>query len=626
MKLRNYQDRIAAVAAVHNTIVMLPTGSGKTLIAAEVIKKIGPPAVFFVPTCLLVEQQAAAIRDWTSLRVSEFMGGAKLDCNFDVLVTTPKAFEVAQARGGDTAASLRWSSFRLVAFDEVHHVLKDHPYRKLATALRRSGAIPRVLGMTASLTYSVGKAQVEAAVHNLCSELKAETIQVAEASEMAADGYRGGVAAPAEVIHVTIPVVDQDRGLVPPADRKPHLLLPTFLKRVTGGLATSFSLSLMSAIRAMEATVAASTGGPPTRGASGACFKSPIDSSPLREWGEAAHAMAADGKNPHFAQLEHYYEALRLLVISWEAADDAASTYLRMFKVDTVESLSVWPVSARGALDAFWAAVPTSFPRFEHLCDVLRYKYEASHGKFRGIVFVEQRAMTHILEHIITSCPSLSANLNPACIYATSSPATASLRVTKSDSAVRLAAFSAGSLNLLICTVVAEEGMDVPAANCVVRFDAMVHSVSFVQGRGRARAEGSSYVVLAERDDRPVALLADVEHQQLAIVREIARGGAGGGSADLKAQERKKQTDRDRSAAAILPTLAVDPATALGTLNLYCKKTKVVLAEDIRIEAGEHIATFNYESCLRLKKGIGRAKSAKIARQCAAVDLISKLL
>jgi hypothetical protein len=31
----------------------------------------------------------------------------------------------------------------------------------------------------------------------------------------------------------------------------------------------------------------------------------------------------------------------------------------------------------------------------------------------------------------------------------------------------------------------------------------------------------------------------------------------------------KKQTDRDRGTAAILHTLAVDPATALGTLNLY---------------------------------------------------------
>ena len=439
---------------------------------------------------------------------------------------------------------------------------------------------------------------------------------------MAADGYRGGVAAAAEVIPVNIPVVDQVRGLVPPAARKPHLMLPTFLQRVDGGSATPFSLSLISAVRAMEATVAAATA------ATGGVFKSPIDCSPLREWGEAAHALAAGGTNLRFAQLEHYYEALRLLVISWEAADDAAATYLRMFRVDAVESLSVWPASVRAALDAFWVAVPTSFPRFEHLCDVLQYKFDTAQGEFRGIVFVEQRVMTHILEHVIASCPSLSAKLNSTCVYATSSPATATLRVTKSDSAARLAGFASGSLNLLLCTVVAEEGMDVPAANCVVRFDPMVHSVSFVQGRGRARAEGSSYVVLAERDDRPVALLADVEQQQLALVREIARGGGagvGGGGAGLEAQDRKKQTDRESSAAPFLPTLAVDPDAALGTLNLYCKKTKVVLAEEIRVEAGEHIAALTYESCLRVEKGLGRASTAKVARQRAATDLISKL-
>jgi superfamily II DNA or RNA helicase len=50
-----------------------------------------------------------------------------------------------------------------------------------------------------------------------------------------------------------------------------------------------------------------------------------------------------------------------------------------------------------------------------------------------------------------------------------------------------LRAFADGTVNLLITTVVAEEGMDVPAANCVLRFDPMLNAVSLVQGRGRAR-------------------------------------------------------------------------------------------------------------------------------------------
>ena len=74
--LRGYQARIAASAVSRNTIVMLPTGTGKTLIAAEVIKSLGPRSVFFVPTILLVQQQASAIRAWTGLRVAEYTVGS----------------------------------------------------------------------------------------------------------------------------------------------------------------------------------------------------------------------------------------------------------------------------------------------------------------------------------------------------------------------------------------------------------------------------------------------------------------------------------------------------------------------------------------------------------------------
>lgn len=116
------------IAQEKNIIVILPTGAGKTLIVAELIRRrqtnSTKPSIFFVPTCMLVVQQAAAIREWTHLNVGEYMGGLKFPDNFDVLVTTPKAFEIKQKFKNDT---LNWSIFDLVAFDECHHVLKDHP-------------------------------------------------------------------------------------------------------------------------------------------------------------------------------------------------------------------------------------------------------------------------------------------------------------------------------------------------------------------------------------------------------------------------------------------------------------------------------------------------------------------
>lgn len=89
--LRGYQYRIANTCEHDNTIVVLPTGSGKTLIAAEVIRRLEPPALFLVPTCLLVDQQAEALGSWTGLNVAKYRGGAGLpQSTFAILVSTPQ--------------------------------------------------------------------------------------------------------------------------------------------------------------------------------------------------------------------------------------------------------------------------------------------------------------------------------------------------------------------------------------------------------------------------------------------------------------------------------------------------------------------------------------------------------
>ena len=55
-------------------------------------------------------------------------------------------------------------------------------------------------------------------------------------------------------------------------------------------------------------------------------------------------------------------------------------------------------------------------------------------------------------------------------------------------------------MSVLLATSVAEEGMDVPAANCVVRFDEVQTAVSLVQSQGRARQEDSSFLLLKVRN------------------------------------------------------------------------------------------------------------------------------
>jgi ERCC4-related helicase len=587
-----------------NALVVLPTGAGKTLVAAELAMRVTGRTVFFVPTCLLVEQQAAAIRAWTRRRVSEYMGGKALECDCDVLVTTPKAFEVAQR----TNAGLAWCSFGLVVFDEVHHVLKKSPYRKLAFGLTRSGATPRVLGLTASLTYATGRKQVEAAVNRLCKELSICYLGTSEENELRAGGYHGG----GDAVTPTLELYESHAaGLVPEADRKPHQMKQALLSRIQAGTATQFARDLHSCIAELERV--ARTTNP--------VFASPIAGRPVTAWGGYAHGLSMRGCVA-CAELEHWYEALRLLVTSWEEAEDAATTLLRIHGVhNDGADLTRWRQSdgaAQAACARLWERAPATFPRFDHLLRVLAEK-TGTIKDFRGLVFVQQRVMTHILAHVIDGA-SLPMALTPACIYATSAPATPSLAVTRAEAKVRLAAFAAGDVKLLITTSVCEEGMDVPAANCIVSFDSMDHAVSYVQRRGRARQVDSCFIVLCQRADRPVAVLADIERMQLDIIRSM----------DLclddtnDASQRQSQESRERNAAVWLcsqdePTLA----TARAALHTFCTKTRVELVET---ETTVGQVEFTYESCLRRVSGKSAAAgSKKVKKKEASLSLAQGL-
>ena len=166
--LRDYQERAAKQALQGSTIAVLPTGSGKTLIGAVVAAATAAAAahsrasvLFIVPTRLLVEQQAHALSAETDLAVAQYMADLKVPDPkaFDVLVALPQAYIALKNRD----ERFGFGQYSLIIFDEVHHVIKRHPYRTIARQLQKLPAAqrPRVLGLTASLTYAVGAGAIE---------------------------------------------------------------------------------------------------------------------------------------------------------------------------------------------------------------------------------------------------------------------------------------------------------------------------------------------------------------------------------------------------------------------------------------------------------------------------------
>lgn len=516
-----------------------------------------------------------------------------------------------QGRGG---SALAWSAFDVVVFDECHHVLKDHSYRKLAVKLARActdlARPPRVIGLTASVTYAVGNKRIANSMERLCSGMRIDAIETATSTELVDSGYHALGTVP-DLPNFDLPIEDLvPAGGIPANERKPHLMTQSFFRRISRGDATPFARDIISVIRAKEAAVLKAD----------PSFKSPLEILSVREWGAYAHNQLAI--SPLYADLEHWYEALRILVVSWEEQPESAVEFLRMSGVLPPEP-GGWPP----ALLPY--ASPTTV-RFERLKDVLIYQFDQRSKNFRGILFVQQKVMTHIIDHIIRTDEELCQRFKPVCLYAIGA-ATPSLSLSKKEANQRIEAFRKGEANILICTAVAEEGMDVPQANCVIRFDPIQHAVSFVQGRGRARQKDSSFVILSEQEGRSAEALAKAEQQQLKIAQTF-QPREGGGTIDqqkeIAAQMSRERGARDVLSAAFAAGDGSAEASAVSTLNLYCKKTKVVLEEGFQPGKGGStwVCDLQYFSPLR---NIGTSASAagkNEAKKDAAFKLLKLLV
>ena len=134
LESRAYQEVIAASASRSNTMVVLPTGLGKTVIAAMVAsrKLTDGKALFLAPTKPLVEQHLSTFEDLIDLPgvdMKVMTGGTRPEKRYDLWQEKRAFFATPQVVENDLIANeIPVEDFSLVIFDECHRATGDYAY------------------------------------------------------------------------------------------------------------------------------------------------------------------------------------------------------------------------------------------------------------------------------------------------------------------------------------------------------------------------------------------------------------------------------------------------------------------------------------------------------------------
>jgi ERCC4-related helicase len=169
-KPRLYQEKIFASAAKRNSLVVLPTGLGKTMIALMLAAHRGK-TLFLAPTKPLCEQHMKLFETHSDGIFSILTGEVSPEerknvevKSVDVIFATPQTIQ-----NDLIARRMKFDDIKLLIIDEAHRAVGDYAYVWLAKQYRELAKDPLILGLTASPGHT--KEEIETIKRNLFANL-----------------------------------------------------------------------------------------------------------------------------------------------------------------------------------------------------------------------------------------------------------------------------------------------------------------------------------------------------------------------------------------------------------------------------------------------------------------------
>ncbi len=474
---RKYQEEIFKTCLEKNCLVVLPTGTGKTLIAImlaiERFKKFPLKKVLILaPTRPLVEQHFESFKKiiensdtWADMQI--FTGKTPAEKRRKIWQTAEFIFSTPQCISNDLKKNLySLEDVSLLIQDECHRCLKNYSYNFIAEKYLEQAENPRVLGLTAS------PGSDKKTIQKVCSNLGIKEVEIRTRESEDVKQYL------------------QDLEF-----EKIEVEFPPEFKEIR------YLLEKIYSDKVQELKNRRVLFGPTSK------------TNLLKTQGKIMKAITSGNKSPNYLmsasvcaqaiKLQHALELLETQTIS------SFLNYLReLFKqASQKKSKGVQRLVAdKRFAKAFSLTnqLNKEHPKIEKIKEIVKKELEKN-PKSKTIIFSQFRDTVTKITETIETIP----NARPGIFVGQSKKTNSKGKTTglnQKEQKQMISSFAEGEINILVATSIAEEGLDIPEVSEVVFYEPIPSAIRKIQRAGRtARLKPGSLKILITKGTRDVA-------------------------------------------------------------------------------------------------------------------------
>jgi len=452
---REFQIKIAESAIKENTLVVVPTGLGKTVIAliliSEKLKKNNDKILFLAPTKPLVTQHAGFLKDYLTIE-NEFIGTftgeispnkrTKMWNEKRIIVSTPQVIQ-----NDLLSKRIDLKDVSLIIFDEAHHAVGEYAYVFVSEIYKNHREKRHILAITASPGNDVSK------IFEVCKNLEVKNIEIRTKYDQDVRPYVHDLKIDWKEIKLP-----RDFTYTIQLLRKALSFRLKKLKEI--GVIDSSSLSLINKRKLLDAQ-------------------------------KKIQAEIRRNPNPHkvlFQAASIQSEAMKihyaLELIQTQGVNAFNNYFQRMGKEassknSTKSSRSIMSDNDIMEAAAYAKSLDIEHPKVEEIAKIVRQQLSEKPGS-KIIIFTHYRDTS---SHITKTLENVE-NAKPVRFIGQAVKEN-DKGLTQKQQAEIIKKFRKDTYNVLIATSVAEEGLDIPSTDLVVFYEPVPSEIRLIQRRGR---------------------------------------------------------------------------------------------------------------------------------------------